>query len=218
MTPEDFSYIIHPAIAVIFVFPLIGAVTHFALQTRQRRLEAAAGEKSKVPATVGREHLRLGKWLAAAVVSVSLLGLLQPILLKGIIEGNLFAEAPFEATFLLLMFPATAASLALLYLARQPLWRGVFATLTGMGLVVLGCNEAIFRRTYEWYVSHYYFGIVVALLMVLSLATVEDIYRDRSLAWRRAHAFLNSVAFLLFLAQGMTGARDLFEIALYKTP
>ena len=34
----DLLRLIHPFLAVTFVFPLIGVVTYFAVQTRQRRL------------------------------------------------------------------------------------------------------------------------------------------------------------------------------------
>jgi hypothetical protein len=114
------------------------------------------------------------------------------------------------------MFAATIASLVFLYRAREQHWRGIFATLTGMGLVVLGCQDGVFRRTNEWYWSHYYIGITSALLMVFSLAIVEDIYQDRSNRWRNVHIILNCIALLLFIGQGMTGTRDLFEIAFYK--
>jgi hypothetical protein len=52
--------------------------------------------------------------------------------------------------------------------------------------------------------------------MVFSLAIVEDIYKDKSNRWRNFHIILNCVALLLFVGQGFTGSRDLFEIAFYK--
>jgi len=217
MTFDDFVYVIHPAIAVMFVFPIIGMVSQLALRVRQRRLGDKT-DKKKIAASVGSEHLRLGKWLAASVIGIALLGMVQPIFFKGIIGENLFANDPFKATFLVLMYVATVASLVLLYRGRQPLWRGVFATLTSAGLIILGSSEFVFRRGYEWYVSHYYYGIGAALLMVISLAAIENIYQDRSLGWRRAHAALNAIAVFFFIGQGLTGARDLYEIALFKSP
>ncbi|HEY9609919.1 MAG TPA: DUF4079 family protein [Allocoleopsis sp.] len=41
------------------------------------------------------------------------------------------------------------------------------------------------------------------------------IYKDRSNGWRNVHIILNCFALLLFIGQGMTGTRDLFEIAFY---
>lgn len=210
---NDALTLLHPAIAVFFVFPLIGIVAHLAWQTRQRRLQSAIGGKSKIPPVVGSEHNHIGHWLAGAVVGLSLLGLAHPIG-KNIITKQLWSNSPFQVLFIVLMFAATIASLVFLYQAKQRLWGGVFATLTGAGLITLGCQDGVYRRTNEWYVSHYYIGIVAALLMIFSLAIVPAIYKDRSNRWRIAHAALNSIALLLFVGQGITGVRDLLEIPL----
>jgi len=208
---KDFLAILHPTLAVVLVYPLIGIVVHFAWQTRQRRLQIAAGEKSKIPPIVGPDHVKLGQWLTGSVVGISLVALCYV----------LFVDKPrssaVETLLLILLFAATIASLVFLFRVSKrgtKLWRGVFATGAGMGLVVLGCQEGVFRRTNEWYISHYYFGITAALLMIFSLAIVQDIYRDRSQKWRMAHIILNCVAVLLFLGQGFTGSRDLLELPL----
>jgi Protein of unknown function (DUF4079) len=52
------------------------------------------------------------------------------------------------------------------------------------------------------------------MLMIFSLAIVQDIYQDKSNRWRTVHTILNSIALLLFIGQGMTGTRDLLEIPL----
>lgn len=216
MGTSDFFALIHPVLAVVVVFPIIGIVVNFAWQTRQRRLQTASGGKSQIPPVVGREHVQLGRWLTAAVVGVTLVALAYVIVEKSFIEKQLWSKNSAQAIFIVLMFAATIASLVFLYQARQRQWRGIFATLTGTGLVVLGCQDGVFRRTSEWYWSHYYIGITAALLMVFSLAIVEDIYKDRSNRWRNVHIILNCIALLLFIGQGMTGSRDLFEIAFYK--
>jgi hypothetical protein len=213
MQLADFLGLIHPAIAVIFVFPLIGIVTNFAWQTRQRRLQVLAGGKSKIPPVVGTEHRNLGEWLTGAVVGLTLIGLSYPIG-KNILKTQLWTKSSFQVIFIVLMFAATIISLVLLYQARQAKWRGIFATLTGMGVVILGCQEGVFRRTNEWYWSHYYIGITATLLMIFSLAIVQDIYQDKSQRWRMIHTILNCVALLLFMGQGFTGTRDLLEIPL----
>lgn len=210
---KDALTLLHPAIAVFFVFPLIGIVTNFAWQTRQRRLQNASGGKSKIPPVVGSEHNRFGSWLAGAIVGLSLVGLAHPIF-KNILTNQVWNKEPFQVLFIVLLFAATIASLVFLFQAKQRLWRGIFATLTGAGLIILGCQDGVFRRTNEWYVSHYYIGLTAAMLMIFSLAIVQDIYKDRSHRWRIIHAVLNSVALLLFIGQGITGVRDLLEIPL----
>ena len=209
---EDLVSLIHPAIAVAFVFPLIGIVANFAWQTRQRRLQNAKGGKSKIPPVVGREHVQIGRWLAGSVVSITLIALAYSIVFKSFIKKNLWQENNPQALLIILMFIATIASLVLLLRAKPKLWRGVFATLTGMGLIILGAQDGVWRLSNEWYWSHYYYGIVVSLLMIFSVAIVEDIYKDRTNRWRNLHIILNCLALLLFIGQGITGARDLLEI------
>lgn len=215
MQTKDLIALIHPILAVLVVFPIIGMVVNLAWQTRQRRLQTASGTKSQIPPVVGREHVRLGRWLTGAVVGVTLVGLAYAIIFKSFIEKQLWSKNPSQVIFIVLMFAATIGSLVFLYQARQQHWRGIFATLTGIGLVVIGFQDGVFRRDNEWYWSHYYIGITAALLMVFSLAIVEDIYKDRSNRWRNVHIILNCLALVLFIGQGMTGTRDLFEIAFY---
>jgi uncharacterized membrane protein len=176
-------------------------------------LQTAVGGKSKIPPIVGREHVNLGNWLTGSVVGVALIGLACPIV-EHILSKNVWGTNPAQVIFIALMFAVTIASLVFLYRARERYWRAIFATLTGTGLVVLGCQDGVFRRTNEWYWSHYYIGITAVLLMVFSLAIVEDIYKDRSNRWRYIHIILNCLALLLFIGQGMTGTRDLLEIPL----
>jgi multidrug transporter EmrE-like cation transporter len=218
----DALRLIHPAIAVAVVFPLIGMTLHMAWQTRQRRLQTVEGGKSKIPPVVGPEHLKLGRVLAGAVVGICLLGMTHPTI-KYMIKENLWDKDKFQVISIVLLLIATIASFVFLYQAREKLWRGIFATLTGMGVVILGIQDivfkrqgfgAIFRRDDEWFVSHFYSGMAATMLMIFSLAIIQDIYQDRSNRWRIVHTVLNSIALLLFLGQAMTGVRDLLEIPL----
>jgi drug/metabolite transporter (DMT)-like permease len=213
MELTDFIALIHPAIAILFVFPLIGMVVNFAFSTRQRRLQSKAGVKSKINPSVGTEHRKLGNWLTSSVVGLTLVGLGYPIS-KNIINNQIVKKAPFQVIFICFMFIVTIISLAFLYRANTKMWRGIFATLTGAGLVIIGFQDGVFRRDNEWYWSHYYIGMTAAMLMIFSLAIVPDIYKDKTSRWRIIHTILNCVALLLFIGQGMTGTRDLLEIPL----
>ena len=51
MELSDVILLLHPVIAIIVVFPLLGVVLNRALQVRQRRL---TGSQSKIPAGVGQ--------------------------------------------------------------------------------------------------------------------------------------------------------------------
>lgn len=218
MSIEQFSLLIHPFFAVITVFPLIGIVCYFAWETRQRRLEIKGRDKSKISPSVGLNHLRVGKFLSTAVVIVTLIGLAQPIITKNILKEKLWEINFFQFIFIVLIFVFTIASFILLFRSIDKLWRGIFATLSGMGVIILGCQDGIFRRSNEWFLSHYYYGVTVCLLMIFSVAIIDDIYRDRSNKWRHIHIILNCLALLLFIGQSFTGARDLFEIGLWTPP
>lgn len=228
----DYLRIAHPALTVMVVFPLIGIVLNMAWQTRQRRLATKAeGAKSKIPPIVGFEHVKYGKWLAGAVVGTSLLGMVHPttrffVRLLYTPEWNPEKWAKYQGEILITLafFVLSGISLAFLYFARNNIWSIVFGLLTGLGILLIGFQDrifrpdlqygAIFRRDDVWYASHFYLGVTAALLMVLSLVMIQAIYRDRSQKMRILHIVLNSVAFLLFLSQGFTGARDLLEIPL----
>ncbi|WP_421656284.1 DUF4079 domain-containing protein [Leptothermofonsia sp. ETS-13] len=210
---QDTLAILHPALAVVIVFPLIGIVARLAWQTRQRRLQVVDEGKSKIPPMVGQEHVQLGRWLSGSVVGIALLGLAYPIFSK-MLKNEAWTKEPFRFFFVIAIFAATIASLAILYNARPKIWRAIFATLTGMGVVILGFQPEVFRRDDEWYLSHFYFGIAVTMLMIFSLAIVQEIYQDRQNRWRNVHIVLNSIALLFFISQGITGTRDLLEIPL----
>lgn len=213
MNPKDVMGLIHPALAVTVVFPIIGMVVNLAWQTRQRRLQTADNGKSKIPPIVGPEHRKLGNWLAGSVVGITLIAIAYSIYFKGIFKDFSGEKMP-QAVLIILIFIATVVSLVFLYQAKPKLWRGIFATLTGAGLVVLGFQDGVFRRDYEWQVSHFYYGLIAAILMIFSLAIVQEIYQDRTHKWRKIHTALNCLAILLFVGQGITGSRDLLEIPL----
>lgn len=213
MELKDAILLLHPAIAIIVVFPLIGIVIHRAFQVRQRRLQTVEMGKSKIPPVVGQEHVQLGRWLTVAVVGVVLLALANDVI-GNILEKQVWVNAPFQVVFIGLVFVGAIASLFLLYQAKDQQWRGIFATLSGMGLVVLGCQDGVYRKTDQWYISHYYYGIVAALLMIFSLAILPDIYKDKTNRWRNIHIILNSLALLLFIGQGITGTLSLLEVPL----
>jgi hypothetical protein len=225
----DYLRLVHPSLTVMVVFPLLGIVIYMAWQTRQRRLATKEEGKSGIPATVGLQHAKYGKWLAGAVVGTSLLGLAHPtarFFVRSLYTPEWNAEAwdklQGELFITIAFFVVTAVSLVFLYFAYNRLWSTVFGVLNALGILLIGFQDkifrpemaygAIFRRDDVWYLSHFYFGITVALLMVVSLVMIQDIHRSNRL--RLLHLVLNSFAFLLFLGQGFTGARDLLEIPL----
>ena len=143
MELEDFFALVHPAIAVIVVFPLIGIVINRAWLVRQRRLQVADGEKSKIPPIVGSEHVAIGNWLSSSVVGVALLGMADPIFV-GFLKNDTFSKEPLRALFVIAIFLVVITSFTLVFKSKVKIWRNVFkvkiwrnvfAGLTSIGLV-----------------------------------------------------------------------------------
>ena len=106
-------------------------------------------------------------------------------------------------------------SLILLCRATDRLWRVVFAVLSGVSLVILGNQDGVYRNAKHWYLSHYYYGITAALLMIFAMAILQEIYKDRTNRWRNIHIILNCIALVIFMVQGYTGSLALLEIPLH---
>lgn len=221
MDIRQFLLIFHPMLTVAIVFPLIGITVMMAWQTRQRRIQVDANGKSKIPAIAGSEHVKIGRFLACGVVGTSLLALAYAISAKWQ-KAEFRAEnniTNFNVIFLVAIFIATIACLVFLLQARAKLWRGVFATLTSMGLILIGSQPGVWRWSAKWYISHYYYGIAAAIFMIISVTVIPEIYQDRqSKSWRIIHTLLNCFALLLFFGQAMTGARDLFDLGAVGLP
>ncbi len=210
---RDTILLLHPLIAITVVFPLLGMVMNRALQTRQRRLQVSTGKKSAIPPSAGPEHAQLGRWLTGAVVGIVLLAFANDVF-GNIVDKKLWAHNPFQVILISFVFAAAIASLALLYRAQTRLWRVVFAILTSVSLIVIGSQDGVYRKSEQWYISHYYYGITAAILMIFSLAIVREIYQDRTNRWRNIHISLNSISLLLFIGQAFTGTQALLEVPL----
>ena len=210
MAGVDWLWILHPFLAVVLVYPLVGVVVRLAIQTRARRLQ-----NQKLPVTVGRDHSDLGRWLAAAVVLLVLIALSVVIGTKAPLvqfEGGLA-----RAIQLLLVLFGTIVSLLALWRCTRPGLRLAFSLITWAGVLGLGAQPEVWRLsdnpfTPAFWQSHYWAGVGVTGLMLFSLGARAEILRD--IRVRRLHVTANVLAALLFLTQGLTGTRDLLEIPL----
>jgi MFS family permease len=210
---RDMILLLHPFVAVVVVFPMIGIVVNLALQTFQRRLQLSKGAKSSISPSAGMKHVQIGRWLAGSVVGVVLLAFANDIF-GDIADKKVWVQNPFQVILISLVFVTTITSLALLYRAKTRLWRWVFAIFTSVALIVLGSQDGVYRKTEQWYISHYYYGVTAAILMIISLAIIKEIYQDRTNRWRTIHIVLNSIALLLFIGQAFTGTQSLLEVPL----
>ena len=210
MALVDWIWIVHPVLAVVLIYPLTGIVIRLAMQTRSRRLKTA-----KPPPTVGRDHSDLGRWLAAGVVGVVIVALIVAIATHAPLDQ--FQGGFQRACTLLLVLVGTLLSVWALWIAKAPGLRLAFALITWAGVLGLGAQPEVWRLSDNpflsgFWQSHYWSGVAVVGLMLFSLAARPEILRDLRL--RRLHVTANVLAALLFVAQGITGTRDLLEIPL----
>ena len=204
----DWLWLLHPVLAVAVVYPLLGMVLRLAMQTRDRRVH-----KAKLPPTVGRDHADLGSWLAAAVVAIVLLALAVVIL-----TGHPLATFPGglpRLGLVLLVLLGSVLALVLLWRAKSPPYRASFALLCWAGVITLGLQGEVYRlgdNPFQgaFWQSHFWGGAGLTGLMLFSVAGRPEI--TKQLRWRRLHASANALAAVIFLAQAISGTRDLLEI------
>jgi hypothetical protein len=210
MQSVDWLWLLHPALAVVLVYPLFGVVLRLAQQTRDRRLTQA-----KHPPTVGRDHADLGKWLAGSVVAIVLLAEAVVIVTKHPLSA--FEGGGSRLALLLLVLVGSGVALAALWRVKRPAYRASFALLCWAGVIGLGLQPEVFRLSDNplepaFWQSHFWGGVGLTGLMLFSVACRPEIHKH--LRWRRLHVSANVLAALIFLAQGISGPRDLLEIPL----
>jgi len=207
----DWLWILHPTLAVVLIYPLIGVVVRLGIQTKARRVDGA-----KLPPATGRDHADLGRWLSAGVVAISLVALTVVIATDA--PPSQFPGGAARACQLLLVLVGTLLALITLWRATEKATRLAFALITWAGVISLGAQPEVFRLSdnpfqAEFWQSHYWAGVAVVGLMLFSLGARPEILRE--LRWRRLHVSANLLAAVLFVIQGMTGTRDLLEIPLH---
>jgi hypothetical protein len=207
MTTVDWLWLLHPALAVALVYPLLGAVLQLAIQTRRRRLH-----QSKAPVTSGAEHTALGRWLTAAVVTIQLIAYAVVILTKEPSQLD-----PGRSGLLLLVLAGSVLALVALWRVRRAAYRASFALLCWIGVIGLGMQPEVWRLSDNpldpaFWQSHFWGGMGLTGLLLFALAAQPEI--QRQLRWRRLHISANALAALMFISQGITGPRDLLEIPL----
>ncbi len=207
MTTVDWLWLLHPALAVALVYPLLGAALQLALHTRRRRLNQA-----KTPVSSGAEHTALGRWLTAAVVTIQLIAYAVVILTKEPSQLD-----PGRSGLLLLVLAGSVLALVALWRVRRAAYRASFALLSWIGVIGLGMQPEVWRLSDNpldpaFWQSHFWGGMGLTGLLLFSLAAQPEI--QRQLRWRRLHLSANALAALIFITQGITGPRDLLEIPL----
>lgn len=202
MTPIDWLALVHPVLIILFVYPVVGATIRLGILVRERRL----GITQQLP-TVSHEHSAHGRWLTIGVVVSVLMALAYSFLSK-------VADPVRLALLLTVSLGTLIALLALLRVQRASL-RSSFALLTWAGLLGLGSQPEIWRLsdnplTGAFWSSHYWSGVLLTGLLLVTLAARPEISRQQS--WRRLHVAANVLVMVLLAVQAITGSRDLLEI------
>ena len=207
----DWLWILHPALAVVLIYPLVGMVVYLGRQTRRRRVDRA-----KLSPTVGGDHKDLGKWLTTGMVAIVLVAIAVSIITKSF-WSDPGQEDLERAGFLLLALAGTVVALLALWRVQQRWRRFLFALLTWGGVLGLGAQPEVWRvsddpGTFAFWTAHYWTGVALVALMLFSMAISPETLRR--LAWRRVHLAVSVMAGVLLLIQGISGSKDLLEIPL----
>ncbi len=210
MQRVDWLWLLHPVLAVVVIYPLVGMVVRLGIQARQRRLG-----QSKLPVTSGRDHADLGRWLTGSVVFAVLVALVVVILTK--VPFADFAGGTTRLLLLALVTGVTAVAFIAFWRARLPVYRACFALLCWAGLIGLGLQPEVWRLGDNplepaFWQSHFWGGIGLCGLLLFAMAAKPE--TQRSLRWRRLHVSASVLAAVVLLAQGISGPRDLLEIPL----
>ena len=201
----NFIHLIHPLLAVIAIYPLVGMVVLIGQQTRDRRRG-----KSVMPPTLGNQHAMLGMVLANAVVVLVLVGLAADLTSH---SPSLLTDIGLYRSVVLSMgFAGTGACLLSLSLARTMPARLLMAIVTWIGVITLaaqpeiggGLENPLMLRFWQ---GHKWPGVVLTGSLLLSLGIRPEISREMNL--RRAHLGLGVFTVLLFVAQAVTGIHSL---------
>jgi hypothetical protein len=187
MQSVDWLWLLHPALAVVLVYP----------------------------PTVGRDHADLGKWLAGSVVAIVLLAEAVVIATKHALPS--FEGGSSRLALMGMVLIGSGVALAALWRVKQPPYRASFALLCWAGVIGLGLQPELFRLSDNpldpaFWQSHFWGGVGLTGLMLFSVACRPEIHKH--LRWRRLHVSANALAAVIFLAQGISGPRDLLEIPL----
>lgn len=206
----DWLWILHPALAVVVIYPMMGIVMYLGRQTRRRRVDHV-----KMSPTIGGDHRDLGKWLATGMVTVALVAIAVSIITKSFWADP--SQELLRAFSLLLVLVGTVVALLVLWRVQQRWQRILFALITWAGVLGLGAQPEVWRvsddpSTFAFWTSHYWTGMGLVGLTLFFMAINPEI--TRRLGWRQVHLTAGLVAAILFVVQGVSGSKDLLEIPL----
>lgn len=214
--------LLHPLLAVLAIYPLVGVAIFLGVQTGQRR----SGNRS-IPASVGSSHTELGLWLSNGLVVMVLVGLAASAISHT--QGLMTPVGHARSFQLIIGFSGTAMCLLSLAFASETSTRLSLAVLTWLGVISLAAQPELGHPLgnplhLSFWQGHTWPGIILTGIMLFAFAIRRETSCQRN--WRRVHLILAIFASFLFVAQAVTGIRDLatsrphtqLPLALYTPP
>ena len=210
MTALDWLALLHPALMILFVYPVVGATIRLGILVRERRLEI-----NPLPPTVPVEHTDHGRWVTTGTVVAVLIALLWSFLERQG-AGLPVAGGNERLLRLLALGGISLAACLALWRLRRPGRRAVAALVAWGGLLLLGLQPEVWRLADSplqpaFWASHFWSGWLLIGLLLFAMAAAPEIAHRPAL--RRLHVAAAFLMAVLLAVQAITGCRDLVGLA-----
>lgn len=186
--------LLHPALIILFVYPVVGATIRLGILARERRLQI-----NPIAPTVPLEHAQHGSWVTGGVLVAVLIALSHSLL------G--------QATGALLLTGAAVTIGYIALLRSKQVWKRLtWGGACWSWMLFLGLHPAVERLSDQpwtalFWQSHFWMGMALGGLLISSTALQPLI--GRHIAIRRWHVVSNVIVALLLAMQAISGTRNL---------
>jgi hypothetical protein len=209
MTPLDWLALLHPALMILFVYPVVGATIRLGILVRERRLEI-----NPLPPTVPVEHTDHGRWVTTGTVVAVLIALGWSFLARHG-DGQPFPGGVHRLLGLVGLGGVSLAACIALWRLRRPGRRAGAAAVVWGGLLLLGLQPEVWRLADSplqpaFWASHFWSGWLLIGLLLFAMAAAPEIAHRSAL--RRLHVAAAFLMAVLLAVQAITGCRDLLAL------
>lgn len=199
----DWLALLHPALMILFVYPVVGATIRIGIHVRERRLGI-----HPLPSTVTEEHVDHGRWVTTGTVVAVLVALLW----SALAQPGLGSALAWRLGRWALLGAVVLAACVALWRLRKPAWRAGATLLAWGALLGLGLAPEVWRRADHplqpaFWASHFWSGWLLCGLLLFAMAAAPEIASRP--AWRKLHVAIAFLVAVLLAVQAITGCRDL---------
>jgi hypothetical protein len=204
LSAGEWLILLHPALMILFVYPVVGATIRLGILVREKRLDL-----NPIAATVPAEHVDHGRW----VTTGSVVAVILAVLALRVHDGVTVVTAPIFA-----LIVGSLGGCLLLWRARRPTARASAAFLSWGALAWLvappplvappvAAGAGPWERVWG---DHGSSGVLLAGLLLFAMAAAPEI--RSSPPWRRVHTGAAILTALLLAVQAISGSRDLLTL------